>query len=213
MSGDDYRPTLAMAWVYAYHEMLWKHLYGSTSHLTFLREYYALHIVEAAAGGDSYALKLIPYGNLSKAAHEALKVALERLKEYYHTSDETKWVYGKIHYYNPRHPAFRALDYKHVPANGGPYTVNVAAPSEFDSKEGMPVRHGPSIRQVVPLGSPIYYIALPGGENGNPLSSHYQDIYLQYWTQNKYITYTLALPYQQALNTYKGPQLVFQGTS
>jgi len=213
MSRDDYRPTIAMAWVYAYHEMLWEHLYGSTSYPTFLREYYALHIVEAAARGDSYALELIPYGNLSKAAHEALREALERLKEYYHTDDESKWVYGEIHYYNPRHPAFRALDYKKVPANGGPYTVNVAAPAEFDAREGMPVTHGPSIRQVVPLGDPIYYITLPGGQDGNPLSSHYQDIYLQFWTQDKYIQYTLALPYQQALKTYGGPVLAFQGTA
>ncbi len=213
MSKDDYRPTIAMAWVYTYHEDLWKHLYGSTSHLTFLRIYYALNIVKAAARGDPYALKLIPYGSLSKAAHESLKEALKVLQDYYHTSDESKWVYGEIHYYNPRHPAFRALDYKHVPANGGPYTINVAPPETFNPKDGMPVTHGPSIRQVVPLGSPTYYIALPGGEDGNPLSTHYQDIYLNYWTQNKYIQYTLALPYQEALKTYGGPVLTFQGTA
>ena len=212
MDKNDYRPTIALAWVYAYHQLLWRHLYGSDEHLTFLRVYYALHIVRAAARGDPYALKLIPGGSLEKAAHEALSKALDMLGKYYGTSDETKWVYGLIHYYNPRHPAFRALDYKHVPASGGPYTVNVAAPSEFSVRDGMPVRHGPSIRQVVPLGTPYYYISLPGGEDGNPLSSHYQDIYLNYWTQGRYIKYTLALPYSEALKEYGGPVLVFQGS-
>ncbi len=206
MSKDRPEPSIALAWIYEYHKALWRHLYGSESQMSFLRFHYALSVIRYAAEGDQYALSLIPGGSLENAARGALSKAIDLLRTYYGSSDPNSWVYGKIHYYNPRHPASRALDYKHVPANGGPYTVNVARPAIVDPKEGMPVRAGPSIRQVAPLASPDYYISLPGGESGNPLSPHYQDIYLDYWTQNLYIHYTLA---QQPQGQ---PALHFTGT-
>ncbi|MEB3851815.1 MAG: penicillin acylase family protein [Desulfurococcales archaeon] len=204
MDKERPEPALALAWLYEYHKALWEHLYGSGDDISFLRFHYALSIVRHAAEGDQYALQLIPGGSLEKAARDALARAVDLLRAYYGTSNPEDWVYGRIHYYNPRHPAFRALDYEHVPASGGPYTVNVARPALVDPEEGMPVRAGPSIRQVAPLASADYYISLPGGESGSPFSSHYQDIYLDYWTRGLYIHYTLPAATGQ-------PQLVFTG--
>jgi penicillin amidase len=207
MDKDRPEPALAVAWIYSFHRDLWRHLYGSDDDISFLRFHYALSIVRYAAEGDKYALGLIPGGSLGEAARRALSEAVDLLRSYYGSSNPQDWVYGRIHYYNPTHPAFHALDYQHVPAGGGPYTINVARPALVDSKTGMPVRSGPSIRQVVPLGGPLYYISLPGGESGNPLSSHYQDIYLDYWTRGLYLQYQLAAS-QEA---YQGPVLHFTG--
>ena len=204
MDKDATEPALAMAWVAAYHELLWTHLYGSADDISFLRFHYALSIVRAAAAGDEYAASLIPYGGLEGLAAEALRVAKERLSQYYGSGNPEAWVYGEIHYYNPKHPAFDALDYERVPASGGPYTVSPARPVVFSPEEGMPVRHGPSLRQLVDLAGPGYWIAIPGGQSGNPYSAHYQDIYLDYWTRGLYLEYTI--PWQ-----LPGPTLEFVG--
>lgn len=207
MSKDEYAPTIAVAWIYSFHKLLWEHLYGSDDNIGFLRFHYALSIVKAAAQGDEYALKLIPGGDLKALVNKSLEDALNTLTKYYGTSDYTKWKYGQIHYYNVAHPAFEAMNYAKIPASGGPYTINVARPSSFNARDGMPVTHGPSIRQVVDLSGSLYNIALPGGESGNPFSQHYQDIYLDYWTKGKYLAYTLG----EHPSAYHGPMLEFIG--
>ena len=207
MSKDDYRPTIAVAWIYSFHKALWTHLYGNESDIGFLRFHYALSIVKAAAAGDDYALQLIPGGSLESLVNDSLTKALDLLKKYYGTSDYTKWTYGDIHYYLVAHLAFDAMNYDRVPASGGPYTVNVARPSTVDPDTGMPVTHGPSIRQVVDLATQTYNIALPGGESGNPFSKHYQDIYLDYWSKGGYLIYTLG----SEPDSYTGPSLYFVG--
>ena len=209
MDKDSYEPTIAMAWVLVYHETLWRHLYNSTSDIGFLRIAYALNIVRAAASGDEYVLSLIPRGSLEEAADLARREALARLLSYYGTKNYHEWRYGDIHYYLPKHPAFDVLDYERVPANGGPYTVNPARPAYFDPAQGMPVHHGASMRHIVDLSTQAYLLALPGGENGNPFSPHYQDIYLEYWAVGRYIEYTLSAPPE----AYGGPRLEFQGVS
>ena len=207
MNKSEYQPTIALTWMYEFHIQLWKHLYGNESDLLFLRFHYALSIVRAAEKGDSYALQLIPGRNITKLVNDSLERALSLLKKYYGTGDYKKWTYGKIHYYLPAHPALPALNYNAIPANGGPYTINVARPQTIDTKLGMPVQAGPSIRQVVDLSTNDYYISLPGGENGNPFSQHYQDIYINYWTKNKYLEYLLGLKSEK----YTRPKLVFKG--
>ncbi|MCE4619681.1 MAG: penicillin acylase family protein [Desulfurococcales archaeon] len=207
MDKTMYQPTIAVAWIYEFHTILWKHLYGNETNLYFFRFHYALSIVRAAEKGDQYALKLIPGGSIRALVNESLTKALEVLKAYYGTSNYEQWIYGKIHYYYPAHPAFPALSYAKIPANGGPYSINVARPAKVDPKIGMPVQAGPSIRQVVDLSAMDYYISLPGGESGNPFSNHYQDIYVDYWSRNLYINYTLGQP----PSSYNGPKLVFHG--
>ncbi len=207
MDKDMYQPTIAVVWLYTFHKDLWIHLYGSESDISFLRFHYALSIVRAAAKGDEYALKLIPGGDLKSYVNKTLSEALQILKAYYGSEDYTKWIYGKMHYYYPTHPAFEALSYSKIPANGGPYSINVARPAKVDSKIGMPVQSGPSIRQTVDLSSPNYYISLPGGENGNPFSQHYQDIYVNIWSQNKYMKYSIEAP----IESYPGPKIIFRG--
>ncbi len=206
MDPDSWQPTLAMAWVAAYHMLLWEHLYGSTDDISFLRFHYALSIVRAAASGDDYALQLIPGGSLEAAAAHARSVAEERLRAYYGTSDPETWKYGEIHYYNMEHAAFPALSYERLPAPGGPYSVNPARPADFDAEKGMPVTHGPSMRQIVCLAVKGYMLALPGGESGNPLSPHYQDHYLEYWYRGEYQLLQVDTP-PEAL---PGPRLVIE---
>ncbi|MEB3807172.1 MAG: penicillin acylase family protein [Desulfurococcales archaeon] len=205
MDKDEFQPAIAVAWIYSFHKNVWKHLYGEEKDLGFLRFHYLLSIVKAAAEGDEYALSLIPGGDLKSLAEASLNDTVKLLSGYFGTSDYHQWRYGDIHYYLVEHPAFQVLDYKRIPANGGPYSINVARPTVVDTGQGMPVTHGPSIRQIVDLSNRGYMISLPGGESGNPFSKHYQDLYLYYWSQGKYLYYDLG----SRPNAYHGPSLVF----
>ena len=203
MDAGDYRPTIAMAWVYAYHERLWSRLYGSLEDMSFLRVHYALNIVRHAAQGDRLALEIL--GDPATAASEALSEALSRLRAFYQAPVED-WVYGEIHYFQPVHMVFKTLSLPKKPAGGGPYSVNPARPTKFTVDEGMPVNHGASMRHITCLSGNTILLSLPGGESGNPVSPHYGDLY-EYWARGEYVLQTLARPE----DSFGSPDLVFRG--
>lgn len=68
-----------------------------------------------------------------------------------------------------------AFSFSSLPTGGWSNTVNAMKPN-----------HGPSWRMVVQMGKEIEaYGVYPGGQSGNPGSSHYAD-YLQHWSEGKY---------------------------
>jgi len=93
----------------------------------------------------------------------------------------TDWLWGNIHimkieYLQGMLPAF---DYPAYGCDGSGRTVNVAP--------GPNVRHGPSERMIVDFerlndSADLYpaLLTIPSGQNGNPASSHYMDLF-QLW--------------------------------
>ncbi len=211
MSKNEWQPTLAAAWIIEFHTLLWKNLYGSASDIKFLRETYARNLIDSYLLGDPIARKILRISPV-KLANEAFQRAVRNLTLYYHSSNPNDWVYGKIHYYNLHHPAFKPLNAEPLPASGFTWTINVAPSFQDSATRGMPVGIGPSLREIIDLSMQEYYISLPGGESGNPFSIHYQDLYLEYWSQGKYMVYAITPNASQLSNTM-GEPLVIEGTS
>jgi len=99
--------------------------------------------------------------------------------------DFNDWLWGNFHIMDIQYlqglvPAFSFPKYG---CSGSSRTLNVAS--------GYSVRHGPCMRLIVDfeklINQDLYsgYITIPGGQSGNPLSSHYDDNY-QYWKNNEY---------------------------
>ena len=199
--------TLAIAWLYRFHESLWQKIYGGGEHIWFFRAYYALHYIKAYQEGDPLAREILGNETLHDIALRSLREAAEELAQYYGTSNPQAWVYGLLHYYKPEHLAFPPMNLPEWPAGGATWTVNVAPIKSFTPTEGMPVTVGPSIRMQVDLSTRKFLIMLPGGESGSPYSRHYQDIYLCCWLRGTYIEYTLGQPPE----TYGPPAITING--
>ena len=116
----------------------------------------------------------------------------DRTLKAYHEGDYRGWLYGRIHYYDPRHPIIKAYSYEKVEAGGGPYSVNPSNPAELGAL-GAPVRSGASIRLVSDLSTNKLHVALPGGNHGNPHSPYYQNHYKNYWAKKTYYTVELGV--------------------
>ena len=208
MDPDAWQPSVAAAWIITFHHNLWKTIYGEDSDISFFRAYYALHFIKAYKSGDPVARSLLGDKTLMDLAEESLNEALEFLEQYYGTSDYTAWRYGDLHYYDVHHAAFNVLDLDKLPAGGFTWTINVAPSLSYSLENGMPVRHGPSLRQIVDLSTDEYWIAIPGGDSGNPFSPFYQNIYKEYWVKGEYIVYKLGQPAE----AYGAPSLVINGS-
>ena len=97
----------------------------------------------------------------------------------------SNWKWGNYHIMDIQYllgmmPAFDLPQYG---CSGSSRTLNVAG--------GSYVHGGPSMRMIVDFerlsNKSLYsgYLTVPGGQSGNPLSSHYDDNY-QYWKNNDY---------------------------
>ncbi len=194
MDKNLWEPSLAATWLVTFHHELWKQIYGEDSHVSFFRAYYALEFIKAYESGDHVARSLLGTVTLEDLAEQSLEKSVDFLKQYYGTEDYTQWIYGKLHYYDVHHSIASVFDYKYIPASGFSWTINVAPSLSYSMDKGMPVRHGPSLREIIDLSTNQYWIAIPGGDSSNPFSPYYDNIYEDYWVQGKYIVYTLGQP-------------------
>ncbi|MFX0060267.1 MAG: penicillin acylase family protein [Candidatus Heimdallarchaeota archaeon] len=133
--------------------------------------------------------------NSSMIMLEALNKTLKEIAMDF--EDFNDWVWGNFHIMEIQYlmgliPAF---DFPKYPCSGSSRTLNVAS--------GYSVHHGACMRMIVDLenllNQELYsgYITIPGGQSGNPMSSHYDDNY-QYWKNNEY--HRILFP--QNINTY-----------
>ncbi len=93
-------------------------------------------------------------------------------------SDMTAWTWGTFHFVQFTHPAgLAALGHGPYPADGDMVTINPSGCNMWaDSPEEGAANGGPSERLIVDLADPLHALSvIPGGQNGNPLSSHYSD--------------------------------------
>ncbi|MEM4081422.1 MAG: penicillin acylase family protein [Pyrobaculum sp.] len=115
-------------------------------------------------------LKVLRSGFVDK---DVLETAAEKA-----LGTNVKW--GTIHKYDIRHVlgrVFPRLNYPQKEASGSWFTINIAP--------GFEVSQGPSVRWIVAFGDGVY-MSMPGGPDGDPLSSHYYSLY-GLWLDGKYV--------------------------
>jgi penicillin amidase len=118
----------------------------------------------------------------------ALNAAYRTLRERY-GPDPTRWAWGQIRPLVLRHPlgARRPLDRIYnlgpLPLGGDTHTVNQAGVDLTDPAKG--VLAIASLRMAIDVGEwENSRFSLPGGQSGNPLSPHYEDL-LPFWERGQ----------------------------
>ncbi len=108
----------------------------------------------------------------------------------------SEWVYGNIHKIYVEHlTGMRVLSSPELPIDGGGGSLN----NQWGTG-------GPSMRIVCDLGNAtvhetIFYI-YPGGQSGNPVSSHYLDLFDLYVNNQYHNVYRSTLPIVEATWTF-----------
>jgi penicillin amidase len=185
MRTDRWEPSIALTWSYLFHREIWRKLYGEESEAGFLRIEYLENLLKLYLNKDPRAYRYFAKDEVENIAKETLSKALDILRSYYKSDDYKSWLYGKYHYYDPEHPILKSYSYDKIEAGGGPYSINPAMPAEIGSL-GAPVRGGASVRLISDLATSKIYVALPGGNNGNPYSEYYENHYKKYWVKKDY---------------------------
>jgi penicillin amidase len=115
---------------------------------------------------------------------DALGAAYRALQERY-GPDPARWAWGRIrplilrHPLGARKPLDRVFNLGPIPLGGDTYTVNQAGAELTNPTAG--VMAIASLRMVVDVGEwENSRFSLPGGQSGNPLSPHYDDL-LPFW--------------------------------
>jgi penicillin amidase len=122
----------------------------------------------------------------------SLDRAIAELRRRYGDNPD-RWRWGTAHEARLRHrPLSRnAWLRRHfdivVPTGGDSYTINVGRMDFADEAEPYSNRHAASFRAVYDLADPEASVFIhPGGQSGNPLSSHYRD-FAPLWAQGDYV--------------------------
>ncbi|MCP4760509.1 MAG: penicillin acylase family protein, partial [archaeon] len=121
----------------------------------------------------------------------ALNLTIEELSSHTTYGNFDDWKWGNYHIMDVEYllgmmPPF---DYEEYSCSGSGRTLNVAG--------GSHVKSGPSMRMIVDFKKLVDkeintgYFVLPGGQSGNPVSSHYKDQF-QFWKDNSYYDITFA---------------------
>ena len=122
----------------------------------------------------------------------SLEKALADLRSRY-GADPTRWRWGEAHVAWARHRPLsrsawlrRFFDIR-VPSAGDSYTVNVGRMDFTDDAQPYANRHAASLRAIYDLADPEASVFIePGGQSGNPLSSHYKEL-APVWARGEYI--------------------------
>lgn len=79
---------------------------------------------------------------------------------------------------------------RHIPADGGPDTVNAAAFRLSDPEAPYADLHGPSLRMIVDMADPdAAQFMISPGQSGNPQSPHFGDL-VEPWRDGRYLAFT-----------------------
>lgn len=93
------------------------------------------------------------------------------------------WKWGSIHFREfDALSGLGALQRGPYPSSGDGFTLNVAG--------GLVAKGGPSWRQIIDFRNPDDSLAIyPGGQSGNPLSSHYDDFLVGSYLEGRYLPF------------------------
>jgi len=185
MDKDEVAPTIWWAWISVlqdkmYKEYFMKHGIDKRFYPTMTTTLWLINNMENS--------KWFPDG-FNTTVLESYKDAIDMLKKSL-GNDITSWKWGRIHRLYIRHlSGLRALSRGPYPEDGGAYIL-MNAPFPFDIRalnETFYVSSGPSWRIVAEMGEKLtIYGIYPGGESGNPASTHYDDL-ISLWMNYKYI--------------------------
>ncbi|MFX1563266.1 MAG: penicillin acylase family protein, partial [Promethearchaeota archaeon] len=101
-------------------------------------------------------------------------------------TDITKWKWGTFHYLQFSHQIGGALGFGPYPGSGDSVTLNPSGCNMWERENGA-AGHGASERMIVDFNNVTFAIScIPGGQSGNPLSSHYSDQLHQLFLTGKY---------------------------
>ena len=150
------------------------------------------HLVALRVGNLVSLLRDQPVGWFERpwavVAEGALAAAVKTLRQRYGV-DHKNWAWGDIRTLTLRHPAGerrifgRMFNLGPIPWGGDANTVSQAAPDPADPA-GNPLAIA-SLRMVLDVGNwEECRFSLPGGQSGNPLSSHYEDL-LPMWRRGQ----------------------------
>ena len=124
---------------------------------------------------------------------DALGDALDNLEQSFGTTDMSQYRWGMLHRVTLKHPMGGSVselnnggeDGEGYPAPGANGTVNVASCGVSGSYT---FSAGPSVRFIAEMIPDAIKtaIALPGGQSGDKLSSHYDDM-MKLWVKGEYI--------------------------
>lgn len=119
---------------------------------------------------------------------QSLSDALTKLQQEF-GSNPAGWLYSKWRLGSwDSLLGLAALSPAHVPLNGSSFTLNRAAGANDISLDGL-ANLGSSERAIYDLGNLSNSVAaLPGGQSGNPVSPHFQDLLVKYFLPWKYYT-------------------------
>ncbi|HKK09149.1 MAG TPA: penicillin acylase family protein, partial [Gemmatimonadota bacterium] len=127
-------------------------------------------------------------GSWEEAVAGALREAVARLRSEA-GGDPAAWAWGRVRPLVLKHPLGEAgplgriFDLRTEPIGGDSHTVTQCASLPLDPLG--PPSAIPSLRAAVPLGDPEgARFSLPGGQSGNPLSPHYDDL-LEPWRSGR----------------------------
>ena len=122
----------------------------------------------------------------------SLEKALADLRARY-GADPARWTWGTAHEARQRHRPFSRNPWLRgyfditVPSGGDSYTLNVGRMDFADDAEPYANRHAASLRAIYDLGDPEASVFIhPGGQSGNPLSSHYRS-FAELWARGEYV--------------------------
>lgn len=122
----------------------------------------------------------------------SLEKSLGELRRRY-GDDPNRWKWGKAHEARLRHrPLSRSTWLRRyfdvvVPSGGDDYTINRGQMDYGDESAPFENRHASSLRAIYDLADPQASLFIhPGGQSGNPLSSHYRD-FAPLWARGDYV--------------------------
>jgi penicillin amidase len=183
MSADSPAPTLWRRWLKYFREMTWQDEFsGAAVPTDYTWGYSGTNLWQPTIEYFEYLVREQPdshwFDNVTTATSEtrddiialSFAQAVQSLQEDY-GSDAANWRWGDHHHLTIEHLlGIDALNRGGQPMEGGDMTINAQGAGER-------VDGGPSWRMIVQFGQPLQAVgAYPGGQSGNPLSPHYDDL-------------------------------------
>ncbi len=183
MSADSPAPTLWRRWLKYFREMTWQDEFsGAAVPTDYTWGFNGTNLWQPTIEYFEYLVREKPdshwFDNVTTATTEtrddiialSFAQAVQSLQEDY-GSDTANWRWGDHHHLYIEHLlGIDVLNRSGQPMEGGDMTINAQGAGER-------VDGGPSWRMIVQFGQPLQAVgAYPGGQSGNPLSPHYDDL-------------------------------------
>ncbi len=199
MDAEEIAPTLYWMWLNSYREATFRDDWNSTG-LTLVR-LPSMSVLEEITKSEpsSRWFDDVETDTKVEGRDDIIRAALVKTLDDLERElgpEIADWLWGEAHVLQVRHlTEIEALSSEVMARDGGRFTVDVAAGSLSDGQ--LLVTSGPSWRMIVDFaparggGAPEGLGSYPGGQSGNPLSVHYQDM-LELWLKGEYQKLTLT---------------------